>query len=175
MVILIFFLLTSTYAQNLEFIYEGTRNCEDFDGKVHLENIALDQIDKNVMALSGDLALGVEVPEDGYVKVIIKKCPSKAERGLCEQLPPRVVEKLCEKIQKENSDWSKFVDRLEEFKPACPIAPGKYHFEDYTVNMDSLTNMPVMQGYWIINAIGFVGGEKVMCVFTEGEFKSASK
>ncbi|KAJ9600362.1 hypothetical protein L9F63_009332 [Diploptera punctata] len=182
MVILILFLLTPTNAEllpepfeKLEFLYEGTQNCEDFDGDVNMENLSLDQIGKNLVALNGDLVFKKELPDDYFMKVTIRRCPSKAERGLCENMPPKIVNDICHKLQEKGKDWSPFVEKLEDFVPTCPITPGTYHFEEYVVDMDSLASMPGMEAYWIIHSEGYIGENMVMCVNTEGEFRAVKE
>ncbi|KAJ9600363.1 hypothetical protein L9F63_009333 [Diploptera punctata] len=183
MVLVIFLLLAVVNAkdlpipipQKLEFSYEGSRNCDDFDGKINLENIVLEQIGENVMALSGDFVLKTEMPENVIVKVTISRCPSRAERGICESIPPQIIDNVCDRLPEKDKEWSGFVEKLEHFVPTCPVQPGNYHFDEYVVDMSTLASAPLMEAYWILNSEAFVGKERVMCIFSEIEFKSTNK
>jgi hypothetical protein len=56
------------------------------------------------------------------VNVILTKCPSKAERGMCEDFPPETINDLCEKLPQKDQMWSSFIECMHDFIPQCPVA-----------------------------------------------------
>jgi hypothetical protein len=56
------------FQERIEMSFETSKNCEDFpNGKIRLENIAIEQLGRNKMAISG--TLDMEVPLTEHFKV----------------------------------------------------------------------------------------------------------
>jgi hypothetical protein len=55
------------------------------------------------------------------LKVSLTKCPSKTERGICEDFPPSMIEDFCKKLPQKDQMWSEFVEDLKHFDPHCPV------------------------------------------------------
>lgn len=55
------------------------------------------------------------------MKASLTKCPSKTERGICEDFPPTMIEDLCKKLPEKNQMWTEFVEDLKHFNPHCPV------------------------------------------------------
>ncbi|KAJ4438995.1 hypothetical protein ANN_14950 [Periplaneta americana] len=102
--------------------------------------------------------------------VTLIRCNSKSDRGNCEEFPPSPITDMCEKLPQEDQIWTDFVHKLQNFTPKCPVPPGSYAFHQHKLDMDSVANMPLMVGYWIMKSEGFVGEDKVMCELSEMSF-----
>lgn len=143
---------------------EKCKNCDDFpNGKIRLENIVIDELGRNKMALSGTLDMEVPLTEHFKMKVSLTKCPSKMELGICEDFPPTMINDFCKKLPQDDQLWSDFVADLENFNPHCPVPKGHYKFHRLPVDINSLANVPIMEGYWKMKCEGYIQGERVMC------------
>jgi hypothetical protein len=56
------------------------------------------------------------------LKITLTKCPSKAERGMCEVFPPEIINDFCKKLPQKEKMWSEFVEDLKNFNPHCPVS-----------------------------------------------------
>ncbi|XP_069669923.1 uncharacterized protein [Periplaneta americana] len=155
----------------IEMQFEVSRPCEDFpDGDIKLSNLSMEQLGRNQMAMSGLLDMKVTLDERFQLMVTLIRCNSKSDRGNCEEFPPSPITDMCEKLPQEDQIWTDFVHKLQNFTPKCPVPPGSYAFHQHKLDMDSVANMPLMVGYWIMKSEGFVGEDKVMCELSEMSF-----
>ncbi|KAJ9600364.1 hypothetical protein L9F63_009334 [Diploptera punctata] len=91
MFILICSLLVSATAaevvEELDFAFEGMSNCEGYDSnKFRMEDLEMEQIDQHKISMSGVLVMEEEVTNTLVLKMILSKCPSKAEKRIMRAL-----------------------------------------------------------------------------------------
>ncbi|XP_023709143.1 uncharacterized protein LOC111865394 isoform X2 [Cryptotermes secundus] len=152
----------------IEMSLETTKNCKDLpNGKIRLNDIVIEQLGRNKMAISGTLDVEVPVTDSFKLKVMLTKCPSKLDRHMCEDFPETMINDFCKKLPKEGQVWSDFVKDLKHFDPHCPIPKGHYKFHRHPIDVEGVANMPLMEGYWIMICEGYIHGERVMCERTE--------
>jgi hypothetical protein len=65
--------------------------------------------------------ININISDMFQMKVGLTKCPSKTERGICQDFPPTMIDDFCKKLPKKDEMWSDFVADLKHFDPHCTV------------------------------------------------------
>lgn len=102
----------------------------------------------NQVVMSGNITVTEEI--SGNLDFVLENNRCNLDLTKCEQEPNLNINEVCKKLKQKNVFYSIM---FEAIKPplACPIQPGNYTVEKFSIDLSLVSMLPIDGYIWIVN------------------------